>query len=389
MPGSVAAYAVNRRRLLCCLSGVGAGAWSVMTNAAGCQRGPGPGAGHGLMVPVLASFPADGNALVAPGSLATLLHLLAMGARGDTARVLADGLSDGVCNNSVPVQDRPWRSATSLWLASGSRLVTGYQARAQACCEAEVFVLLASQAAIVNEWVSRATEGRIRRIVDRLPDQLRLLLVNAVHYRAAWLQPFDVADTIKAPFQLVGGRSRQVTLMTRKGQFGWQRFADHACVQLPLADRQMLLEIRLPHDAADPSTLLQAALAPRAAVALPVQAGQLWLPRLMLRSAASLRAALAGAGMAAVFDGARADFSAMLVGGGVAVDDLFQSVTLTVDEFGVEAAAATSAALVGALPLATSGFALRVDRPFLAALRHQRDGMLLALALVRDPAAGT
>jgi serpin B len=94
---------------------------------------------------------------------------------------------------------------------------------------------------------------------------------------------------------------------------------------------------------------------------------------------------LAAAGLGALFQPGQADFTGMVQQGGLAVDELQQSVFLALDEAGTEAAAATTASLVGALPPPALAFDLRVDRPFTFALRDERDGMPLFMGIVRDP----
>ena len=47
----------------------------------------------------------------------------------------------------------------------------------------------------INDWVSQATNRKIESIIDRLSADMRMVLVNAIHFLADWKYPFDANDT--------------------------------------------------------------------------------------------------------------------------------------------------------------------------------------------------
>ena len=110
------------------------------------------------------------------------------------------------------------------------------------------------------------------------------------------------------------------------------------------------------------------------------------LPRFRVRPpGVALRSTLETIGVRAAF-GPRAEFTRMSIEPGFAVDEVFHSAFIEVDERGTEAAAATAMMAPGAaLAPRPKPFVFRVDRPFLFLLRHQSTGTILFMGRVVDP----
>jgi hypothetical protein len=63
----------------------------------------------------------------------------------------------------------------------------------------------------INGWVSRQTMGRIARLLTpaNVQPTTRLVLVNAVYLKAAWLAPFETKATAPGTFHLLDGSTTQ------------------------------------------------------------------------------------------------------------------------------------------------------------------------------------
>ncbi|NXU93725.1 IC1 inhibitor, partial [Xiphorhynchus elegans] len=66
----------------------------------------------------------------------------------------------------------------------------------------------------INSWVREASKGLLPSLLPALPPQPRLLLLSAVHLRAAWRTPLDPEKTVPLPFQRPGRPPRKVPTMT-------------------------------------------------------------------------------------------------------------------------------------------------------------------------------
>ena len=71
--------------------------------------------------------------------------------------------------------------------------------------------------------MSRATEGKIEDLIppDLIDVLTRMVLVNAVYFKAGWLYPFAEAFTATAPFQLLDGTTADVDMMRSTEYFDY------------------------------------------------------------------------------------------------------------------------------------------------------------------------
>jgi serpin B len=108
------------------------------------------------------------------------------------------------------------------------------------------------------------------------------------------------------------------------------------------------------------------------------------LPKLKLSWKANLIPSLSALGMHAPFSDVDADFSNMADVAGLMISTVDQKTFVNIDEEGTEAAAVTSVGVVAtSAPLVT---AVRVDRPFIFAIRERLSGTVLFMGkIVRLP----
>jgi serpin B len=109
----------------------------------------------------------------------------------------------------------------------------------------------------------------------------------------------------------------------------------------------------------------------------------LTFPKFSIETKAELGEVLAALGMPSAFDG-RADFSGITTAEQLVISNVIHQANIDVDEKGTEAAAAT-AVVMRATAMPAEPVSLRVDRPFLFALRDVPTGAILFLGRVADP----
>jgi serpin B len=100
-----------------------------------------------------------------------------------------------------------------------------------------------------------------------------------------------------------------------------------------------------------------------------------------------LKDALATLGMPTAFSVESADFSGMTTQERLLIDAVVHQADIDVDEHGTEASAAT-AVLMKPASLPIDIVQVRVDRPFLFALRDLETGAVVFLGRIADPTAG-
>jgi serpin B len=241
----------------------------------------------------------------------------------------------------------------------------------------------------INAWVEEQTEGRI---VDLIPggvitDLTRLVLVNAIWFKASWAIPFDPDRTRDGPFRLLDGGDVSVPLM-------------HGDLRLPYAEGDGFQAVRLPY-AGDASMLvivpdsgrfqevvdrLDASDLEAIRRAESEHLVELSMPKFEFRSQSPLKPALQELGMVAAFTEPSlpggADFTGMTDARELFIHQVVHQAFITVDEEGTEAAAAT-AVIVGRESAPTPA-TVSIDRPFLFFIEHIT-GELLFIGQVTDP----
>jgi serine protease inhibitor len=346
------------------------------------------------------------NVFVSPLSAQLALAMAATGARGDTQRAMLDTLglgglaADRVAPEAAALMDRLASSncvtveiANGLWARRGLALDPAYVRAVRSSFRGESSPLDASSPKVVNDWVSRATHGQIPSILDRVPPDLLLYLVNATYFHGNWQVPFDAAQTRPALFHRAGAADVSVPLMDRSGSFAYGEGPDYQAIALPYTGGTARMVVILPTATLAPSAFapyLDPARFQQVTGALEAgRSGEVLLPRFNLDQEASLLNALHALGMTPSLQPG-ADFS------GIApscarrcfISDVTQRARLDVDERGTTAAAATRVGVSATAVLATGEpFRMLVDRPFLAAVQDTSTGTLLFAGVVGDPAA--
>jgi serpin B len=244
---------------------------------------------------------------------------------------------------------------------------------------------------LINGWTARQTHGRIPVIVPAgvLDPLTRLVLVNALYFKAPWAEAFERGATERRPFTTDTGRTVSADLMTggletaRWGAGrGWQ------AVRLGYAGGTLAMTVVLPEPGRFDA--LSAAVAGGGLpeiLAAPRPGGVvLALPRWRFRTQLPLQEALVGLGMVTAFDERDADFGGMTREVRLHVSAVLHQAFVAVDEEGTEAAAATA---VGMSTTSAPAFEheVVVDRPFLFVVHDVEHLTPLFVGRVTDPTA--
>jgi serine protease inhibitor len=341
------------------------------------------------------------NLFLSPASASLALAMAAAGAAGDTRAAMLDALGLAAPEDAaaalLPLTGRDGATveiANALWARRGLELDPDYAGTIARVFRAEAGTLdFGSPAAArtINEWVARATHGRIGQVVDSLPAGTVLCLVNATYFHGDWARPFDPRETREGRFRRAGAADTRVPLMGRTGTFEYGEGPDFQAVALPYEGGALRMLVVLPRSVLAPAGL--AALLDRfqevGAALSPARKGSLSLPRFTIADDLSLAGPLAGLGMGPAFRPG-ADFSRLSpdCGRQCAISEVVQRTRLEVDERGTTAAAATAAVMVMSLRHDAAPFQMVVDRPFVLAIQAAESGELLFLGLIGDPPAG-
>ena len=249
----------------------------------------------------------------------------------------------------------------------------------------------------INDWTETQTMKKIKDLFTKgtIDALTRLVLVNAIYYKANWDKPFPKAATKPLPFLLADGTKPEVPTMFAKVRARLAETDDVQFLELPYSSSQTSMSIVLPRKAdglADIEKGFDAAKWTALAAALkPATDVEVYLPKFKVETKYDLNDTLKDMGMTDAFDFTKANFDGMVTTkpeGPMAITKVVHKAYCEVDEEGTEAAAATGVAVgLRSAPLPAQRKIFRADHPFLFAIRHNTSNTILFLGRLNNPKA--
>ena len=364
---------------------------------------------------------AEGNLFFSPHSISTALAMAYAGARGETERQMAETLRFNLPQdrlhpafNALDLSLGPKEApedgsgfrlnvANSVWGQEKHGFLPDFLDTLAVNYGDEVrpvdFRSDPEEARIlINDWVSEATEERIRNLIpqDAIDRYTRMVLANAIYFKAAWRRAFDEHATAPRPFYRLDGSELEVPMMQQQSNLRYVRGEGYQAVELPYEGGDVVMTILLPDSGRFEE--IQDALNGRSVQAvhdsLDWELVRLTMPKFHLESTFSLSDTLMAMGMPDAFDGEAANFSGMdglscRAKGDICllISDVLHKAFVSVDEAGTEAAAATAVitGVTKAVFVEPEPIELVVDRPFIFLIRHRGTGTILFLGRVLEP----
>ena len=279
--------------------------------------------------------------------------------------------------------------ANGVWMRTPFVSDTGFAGDAQRYFGAPVASLATPRAMFdaVNAWGNRETNGMIPQVLkDEPPQDLLMLLANAVYFSGTWRDRFDVAETRPLPFTREGRAPVDVPMMSRKGGFAGYRDQQLQAVELAYGNSAYTMLVLMPTTQSvgqlvatlDTTRLHQVIRGLR-----PADSGEpLVLPRFSLSGSLALAEDLKAMGMPRAFT-SDAQFPRLVANTRSQLDFVQHAVKVEVDERGTRAAAVTVVGVIKtSLPV---GYTF--DRPFVFFIRERLSGTVLFAGVVREPLA--
>ena len=242
----------------------------------------------------------------------------------------------------------------------------------------------------INNWVSDQTRDRIKDIIPpgMIDPLTRLVLANAIYFKATWEHEFDANETSDKPFHLLDGETVSVPMMGMKTgeDFTYSAGDGLQAIALPYKGGLTEMVVIVP-DAGkfEPfHTTLTAERYEEILAAMEPQEVILSMPKFTFETQYGLKGVLTGMGMQAAFDPNAADFSGIDGQRDLVINDAIHKAFIAVDEKGTEAAAAT-VVIMGLTALMPQGIVLTIDRPYFYVIRDNPTGTILFMGRVMDP----
>ncbi len=365
----------------------------------------------------LAAASPRSNLFFSPYSVSLALTTAYEGARGETASEIAQTLhlsSQGrdphaqvalfasgareLANRQQRVQSSPTDEnafqlsiANSVWTQNGVPILPKYKAAVEQGFNSTIQQTNyiddpASSRTAINQWVGKKTQQRITELIPAggVDPSTRMVLANAVYFKAGWANRFDADSTYQAEFTSANGAKSSVSMMHQRERFLYARGEQFQAIELPYRGNVAMLVV-LPEEGAfdQVEASLDAKTLDAITSSLVSRRVDLNMPKFASGGEVALSNAVKQLGIERAF-AQNADFSGMSQQGAFALKEVFHKGTITVDEEGTEAAAATGTTMraTAAYKDTKAVVTVQVDRPFITAIIDKATGTILFLGRI-------
>lgn len=344
----------------------------------------------------------DANIFISPFSIATALSMTANGANGATLTEMQEALRTGTLSMQdlneayqillevLPQLDPATRLkiANSIWHQQDYPVLPAFLQTNTDYFASEVIAADFRDDAIigeVNAWIENNTEGLITDALTSLPSNVVMLLINAIYFQGSWQTEFDPENTQAADFAAPGGPVSVEMMHLPEATFRYTENESFQAIDLPYGDSVYAMSVFLPKEGVNIDEVINQ-LTPANWLSWQEQMVpsevELFLPKFAMEYEIKLKSTLQLMGMEAAFSD-RADFSQMIDGGGVKVDEVIHKAFVEVNEEGTEAAAVTVVVIVEtSVPLIPQ---FRADRPFFFVIHDYKTKSIQFMGKVQDP----
>lgn len=241
---------------------------------------------------------------------------------------------------------------------------------------------------IINEYINEQTCNLIKDLIPKgaINAFTRLVLTNAIYFKAQWQKMFDKNTTFDGIFKLDDNSEVTVPMMAQKSFFKYTKNSSCQAIELPYKGSDIAMTIILPNELASFEETLNNVNLKEILNSMTLQKVKLQMPKFKFESSLNLKNALASLGMPVAFDALKADFGGISPLEKLYLQEVLQKALVIVDEKGTEAAAAT-AAICGCscMPHPIFTEQMIIDRPFIFFIHDLETKSILFMGRVLNP----
>ena len=240
---------------------------------------------------------------------------------------------------------------------------------------------------LINGWIEEQTNEKIKDMLDYIPGDAVMYLVNAIYFNANWKYEFPKENSYEGDFKLENKSQTTVDYMVVEGDFLYTNNDDFTAVELPYSDSSFSMLVMLPNPGITLSSLTES---------LDVDSWDSWfehsqrqgvrviLPKFKYEFKSLLNDPLKTLGLGVAFSG-DADFSRIVSDGDIFISRVIHQTFIDVQEEGTEAAAAT---IVEMKELSSPGgvsTTFHADHPFIYLIKENSTGAIVFMGKVGRP----
>ncbi len=341
------------------------------------------------------------NIFISPSSIALAISMVYNGANGETKNVIQNTLhtqgidinnlnqeSLGLINILKNIDKKTQLSiANSVWARKGVNLNQNFIDTLKNYYNAESSTLdfnNINSIKTINSWVSKNTNGKIPTIVNSIPSDMVMYIINAVYFKGSWTKEFDKKLTQNRPFTVADGSSKSTPLMKKSGMLPYLETADFQSVNLTYGDNKRIsMYVFLPKNVDTFVSTLTSEKWDGWMSGYKDKDGMILLPRFKMDYEKQLKDILSNLGMGIAFS----DNADLLgIGKELKISEVKHKSYVDVNEEGTEAAAVTSVGVMTtSVAPSQDKFYMEVNHPFFFAIRDNQTNEILFMGIVQNP----
>jgi len=348
----------------------------------------------------------DDNLMVSPLSVSMALGMTRNGAANETLEAMTGtlgfaGMTDAEINESYKYIVETFSAldpkvklqiANSIWYRDGFSVLPAFIETNKTYFNAEVAPLdFSSPTAvdIINGWVNEKTNELIPEILDAIPADAVMYLVNAVYFKGQWKYQFDKEKTVEKPFTMANTSKVQVPAMIQHATYYYFKATDFEAVELPYNQGNYTMTVLLPNynkSINDVISQLTQANWNTWSQQFSETDIQLQLPRFKYEyKEENMKPILTALGMGVAFTD-NADFARINPNADLSISRVLHNTFIETNEEGSEAAAVTLVEMVETTAGPDQPYYFTVDRPFVYFISEKSTGTILFIGTVMNPA---
>lgn len=332
------------------------------------------------------------NVLISPLSISIALGMTLNGATDETksgiekalkmSGLTLDNINDyyKVMQTTLPTIDpkTTLNIANSIWYKTGYPVKTEFLTINKNYFNAEVREMDFTQVwakDTINNWIARKTNNHIKDMLDQIPGDVVMYLINAVYFKGMWKQPFNVKATKETNFTNYLNTQQKVNMMYQKDTFSYFANEKAQYLDMPYGNNAFSMTVILPTQISSVSEVLETLDAESWNLALNKMESEevmVYLPRFKSKSKFLLNNVLKSMGMARAFED-KDEFRNM-ANSDLYISRVLHDTAIEVTEEGTVAAAAT---IVEMTEKAMFNSIFNANRPFVYIIREKSTGVIL------------
>lgn len=343
------------------------------------------------------------NVMVSPVCVLTALAMTANGAEGETLaqmqQVLGKSQNLEQLNQNIKAwsesltntKDTALKVANSIWFKDDESRIQvdeSFLEKNAAYYNADIYKAAFDESTLndMNNWVSAKTEGRVKDILDKIPDDAVMYLVNALAFDAEWRWVYYESQVWDGTFYAGNGEEEKVPFMHSEEGLFLQDENATGFVK-PYKEGYSFVAI-LPNAGISPQEYVASLSGEKFLQLLEGQKQTTVyasIPKFEAEYEVEMKDILMELGMPDAFDADKADFSKLGVSaeGNIYLSRVIHKTYISVNEKGTEAGAATVVeATAETAALVEEYYEVYLERPFVYAIVENETNIPLFIGTV-------